>query len=258
MKANPNGEDDDDDDDDEDEDEDEEYDSAPAGMMSTSRSHHMPSVGGPLLTLGGQRQQPVQLASAGGSGGAAAAPNPTTAAATATANKSKKAATNELAAMLSATGEDAMLVEDLAVHLQNHKQQASEVGEEGDLPLHAYLKSGGQCDPGAVEMLLDAHPAAASTKSGGQMLPLHLYLTSCAQHNVEAEPEVVSTLLEYYRGGASETFNKNLPLHAHLERNSHATIDVVEILADAYPEALRLPGDAGACPLVTCKVTHTA
>ena len=80
---------------------------------------------------------------------------------------------------------------------------------------------------------------------------LHLYLISCAQHGIDTDADVVAILLDRNKTAGLEKFNKNFPLHSHLERNSHASVEVVEMLVDACPDSLRMHGDAGACPLVT-------
>ena len=122
-----------------------------------------------------------------------------------------------------------------------------------DPPLHNAVRN---C-PGAAEVLLAAHPAAAEARDMDGRLPLHVAARLW-------DGGMVGALLEAFPGGASQQTdgNKLLPIHEALQSAPYHDVSdarTAKLLLDAFPGAAKEPHPrTGRIPLFEALATKTS
>jgi serine/threonine protein kinase/ankyrin repeat protein len=131
--------------------------------------------------------------------------------------------------------------------IRNHLTLTQKILEDGSTLLHLACKL--QSPLQVIQTILEVSPDSARMPNKDLFLPLHV---ACAKEN--ADVKIVTFLIKsHYNGLQERNFHRDLPIHSACA--NFAPLDVIKVIADAYPESLLEMGMNEHVPLITALST---
>ena len=136
-----------------------------------------------------------------------------------------------------------------AALLEVYKEAARITNKHGDLPLHLLLSNGGQgdADPEVANLVLQANPEALTTKDSWGRYPIHSALIKSRMDSFIRM--ALKQDLDGENPAAVVSPDGDLPLQLAVE--NHSSREVIQVLVDAYPEAITRTRTDGTNNLMT-------
>jgi len=124
--------------------------------------------------------------------------------------------------------------------IQKVPERVSAPNEHGSIALHVACNNINSCDSIIMLILLDAYPNGIYVKNNLGLLPIHKAAMQCSDVSAGS----LSILIEFNNNDTLSVPNKEnqLTLHLALACPKVVSFEVIEILVDAFPQALTLQG----------------
>jgi ankyrin repeat protein len=135
--------------------------------------------------------------------------------------------------------------------LRGWEDAAREANASGCLPLHLAASSSSSSSPAVLELLVEAHPKALLQGDGDGCLPLHRAVIAAGASPSSRSDQAVKLLVDACPEACRQRDNDGwLPMHYAAVLEGGRSLPVLQVLHDAYPEALQdATGDFGSLPL---------
>ena len=122
--------------------------------------------------------------------------------------------------------------------LQQDTNAASKVGKYGNLPLHL------ACGESAIKKLFELYPAAIETKNIFGQLPIHLAMRDSDESTFDG-----LSFLAHQQPGSLSVLDERDMSCAHYACSSENSLEKLELIAEAFPEAFRCHSESYGLPI---------